>query len=160
MQAGVEMSVDTVETITHPAEPDPTDPRDDKLAIDDGGAELHVSQAALDAAEAASAAEQQAKKAAAEKAAQAKAEQEAAQAAVEAKRKADLAEAQAKQQAADAAKSETKKKVTVDDVRAALRKYATAHGNEAAMGILQKHEAVSVSAIDPAKYEDVLKDLA
>jgi hypothetical protein len=93
----------------------------------------------------------------------------------EANRAAALAEAQAKtgysetthvtqatldaaEQASKAA-AQAKKKVTVDDVRNELKAYAKAHGNEAAMALLQKHEAVSVSAMDPSKYDAFLADL-
>jgi hypothetical protein len=73
----------------------------------------------------------------------------------------DAAEAasKAEQVARDAEKDKAAKKITVDDVRNALKAYAKVHGNEAAMALLQKHEAVSVSAMDPSKYEAFMADV-
>lgn len=46
-----------------------------------------------------------------------------------------------------AAETEKKKKVTVDDARAALKKYAAIEGNNAAMELLTSLGATSVSAL-------------
>jgi hypothetical protein len=80
--------------------------------------------------------------------------QQAAMAAVERSRK------EAVEQAKPAAQAETKatKPPTVDDVRKALGAYAKVHGNPAAMAVLQKHEAASVSALHEDKRQALIDD--
>lgn len=69
---------------------------------------------------------------------------------VQAEKPAETAKAEDKP-AAEAPKddkpAETKKKVTVDDARAALKKYAAIEGNDAAMELLTGLGAASVSAL-------------
>jgi hypothetical protein len=81
--------------------------------------------------------------------------QQAAMAAVERSRKEAVEQAQK-----PAAQAETKatKPPTVDDVRKALGAYAKAHGNPAAMAVLQKHEAASVSALHEDKRQALIDD--
>ena len=67
---------------------------------------------------------------------------------VEAKPEAAKAEDKPAEQAPkDDKPAETKKKVTVDDARAALKKYAAIEGNDAAMELLTGLGAASVSAL-------------
>lgn len=68
--------------------------------------------------------------------------------------------AEPKQDAKPAPAAEPKaKKVTVDDARAALKKYAAAEGNDAAMELLTSLGAASVSALaeqGPGKLQELI----
>jgi hypothetical protein len=66
------------------------------------------------------------------------------------------AKAEAEAAAVAEAEAEPESEYSLDDVRKALKSYATLESKEAAVQILHDHDAESVSALDVTKYAEVI----